>query len=116
MVRPEEEIEGIPSLLSYNRLSPDYVTLRNSFLDFSEKLGFPMNDSQVSIDSSILWPKLHMMLNKNQKSYQSEPLAVFQTHHWGIALESVTEMKDGSKEPFPREKVLAALIKTIYLR
>jgi hypothetical protein len=99
---------------TYNRRSPDYFNLLQGFTDFSEKLGFPMNDSQVSLERALLWPPLNKILNAHQEPIEVHTLAVFQTHHWGIALEQVTNMKDRSLDPFPRETMLSSLVQSIY--
>lgn len=108
------EAEGTYTPYAYNRRSPDYFNLRDGFMEFSEKLGFAFNDSQVSLERALIWPRLNTLFNDKQPPLEAYTLAVFQTHHWGIALEQVVNLKDRSLDPFPREIMLSSMVQSIY--
>lgn len=101
---------------SYNRRSPDYFNLLQSYFQFDRDLQIPLNDSQVGLHKAVFWPQLSPLLNKNQLPFTATHLGVFQTHHWGLTLEVVTPMQDQSTEPFPRLRLLEALTATIFLK
>lgn len=75
-----------------------------------EKLtGVSLNDSQVAVHQSLFLPNIISKLNPANSGLSMKPLAVLETHHWGVSLQVVNKMKDGRLNPFPREKALLAL-------
>ncbi len=109
--------------LGYNPNSPDDQMLGQNWLQFTQvALPQPLegnlaNDSQVTIYKTIFWPRLIAELNPANAGLQASPLAIFGTHHWGLALPVVNKIADFKKQnvlaknPFPR----AALLKSIAL-
>jgi pimeloyl-ACP methyl ester carboxylesterase len=77
--------------------------------------GISINDSQVGADTARFWPKLSTMLNPNQSPLSVTYLGILGTSHWGLALEEVTRLRDGKKNPFPRVALLKALAATVAL-
>lgn len=75
-----------------------------------EKLtGVALNDSQVAVHQSLFLPNIISKLNSANTGLNIKPLAILETHHWGVSLQVVNKMKDGRLNPFPREKALLAL-------
>ncbi len=71
--------------------------------------GVSLNDSQVAVYQSLFLPEVIKNLNPQNAGLSMESLGLLETHHWGVALQVVNKMKDGRKNPFPRERVLLAL-------
>jgi hypothetical protein len=110
-------IDKETSKFSYNLSTVDYKNLYGSYSTFlSLGKNFDNNDSQVSLHKSTFLPQIAKALNPAQGEYQAKALALFHTHHWGLTLRSVTQVKAGAgeqTEPFPRlillESSLAAM-------
>ncbi|MGZ3744567.1 MAG: hypothetical protein ACXWRA_12235, partial [Pseudobdellovibrionaceae bacterium] len=106
------------SKFSYNLSTVDYKNLYGSYSSFlSLGQNFDNNDSQVSLYKSTFHPQIAKEMNPSQEEYQAKALALFHTHHWGLTLRSVTQVKAGAgeqTEPFPRlfllESALSAMI------
>jgi hypothetical protein len=75
--------------------------------------GISLNDSQVSVPQSAVLPKVIESLNSANHEMVFDNLGILGTHHCGVALQTVNEMKDGRVNPFPREAVLKALAATV---
>lgn len=71
--------------------------------------GVSLNDSQVAVHQSLFLPTIISRLNSTNTGLVIKPLAILETHHWGVSLQVVNKMKDGRLNPFPREKALLAL-------
>ncbi len=75
-----------------------------------EKLtGVALNDSQVAVHQSLFLQNIIVKLNPANSNLYFKPLAILETHHWGVSLQVVNKMKDGRLNPFPREKAILAL-------
>ncbi len=97
------------SVVSYGVDTADYRTLLSGYRDFAKTTGLALNDSQVAVHKSMFWPELHARINPAQEPMNIKFLGVLGTHHWGLALRVVSEMKDGEINPFPREDLLKAI-------
>jgi hypothetical protein len=102
-----EQIAASP--FSYNLNSPDYRFLLQSYRELRDGCGFGVNDSQVTVQKARLWPELNTLLNPAQPPLKVHFLGVLAADHWGMALQAVSKMSDGTVNPFPR----AALCKAI---
>jgi hypothetical protein len=111
MVDPEKnetESEIFHSNEGYSDSLDDQSLLGNQRA-YEKLTGVALNDSQVAVYQSLFLPKLIGSLNPQNAGLNMKPLALLETHHWGAALQVVNKMRDGRKNPFPREKVLLAL-------
>ncbi len=98
----------LPKLLDYK------FSLRN-FRHLKKISGTALNDSQVCISKAVFWPKLIEHLNPKQAALDTCLLGILGTHHWGLAIPIVIQMKDRSKDPFPRVPLLKALAASVAL-
>jgi hypothetical protein len=113
---------------AYNPGSPDDLSLIQNWTDLSnvkigpEYAGVPLNDSQVAIYKSMFWPRLIASLNPANRGMQTSSLGIVGTHHWGMALPIVVQVKkigleNGPglmlKNPFPRAALMKSLALTI---
>lgn len=89
--------------------SLDDTSLLGNKRTYEEVTGVGLNDSQVAVHQSLFLPGVIAGLNPANRGLRIEALGLLQTHHWGVALQSVNKMRDGRLNPFPREKVLWAL-------
>lgn len=96
------------SQVGYND-SLDDKLLQSQRRTYAKNTGFQLNDSQVALHQSLFLPQVIANLNDKNSHLKIENMAVLQTHHWGVAMPSVSEMKDGRLNPFPREKILISL-------
>lgn len=116
VLRPNETAKAI-SKFSYNTDSVDFPKLLGSYNSLKDLGELVNNDSQVSLHKSIFHPALITYLNPNQPEFKTEVLGVFHTHHWGLTLKTVTQIKDGALnetvEPYPRKALLEAVISSL---
>jgi len=111
--------------LGYNPGSPDDTMLAGNWQQFRDVQlpapfkGSPTNDSQVTVFKTMFWPQLIAQLNPANRGLIASPLAVFGTHHWGLALPVVNKVSktrpEGvlDKNPFPRTAVMKAIALTV---
>ena len=92
----------------YNDSLDDKSLLENQRA-YTKATGVSLNDSQVAVYQSLFLPEVIKNLNPQNAGLSMETLGLLETHHWGVALQVVNKMKDGRKNPFPRERVLLAL-------
>lgn len=125
----EKDSELATNRYAYNPGSPDDNGLLQNWLDYkavgisSEYAGVALNDSQVAIHKSIFWPQLIATLNPNNGTINSTALAILGTHHWGMALPIVVQVRrlgpivgdSGLMEtnPFPRAALMQSIALTI---
>ena len=122
MADPSSEL--VNNKWGYNPGSPDDVGLIKNWQDFQkvavggEYAGTALNDSQVAIQKTVFWPQLIASLNPANTGLRSTELAILGTHHWGLALPIVTQVRklgpdDGpgllKTNPFPRVALMKAL-------
>jgi hypothetical protein len=103
----------------YNPGSPDDKGLLKNWSDLSnvkiggDYAGVTLNDSQVAIYKTVFWPDMITSLNIRNAGVRSTPLAVVGTHHWGMALPIVAEVRASSglltRNPFPRAELLYSI-------
>ncbi|RYZ75555.1 MAG: hypothetical protein EOP05_07520 [Proteobacteria bacterium] len=98
----------------YSRSYDDKSLLQNH-RDYTRVSGVTLNDSQVSVAQAMFLPGVIRSMNPYQAPLKITNLGVMSTHHWGMALQVVSEMKDKRLNPFPREAVLKALAGQIVL-
>lgn len=98
----------------YSRSYDDKSLLQNH-RDYTRVSGVVLNDSQVSVAQAMFLPGVIASMNPYQAPLKITNLGVMSTHHWGMALQVVSEMKDKRLNPFPREAVLKALAGQIVL-
>lgn len=91
----------------------DDKSLLGNHSKYQTMTGLSLNDSQVSVPQSVFLPQVIESLNAANNQLIFDNLGVLGTHHWGVALQTVNEMKDGRINPFPREAVLKALAATV---
>lgn len=111
MVDPEQsdiEREIYEAREGYNDTLDDRSLLGNK-RTYQDVTGVALNDSQVAVYQSLFLPTMIAQLNPANAGLNIETLGLLQTHHWGVALQTVNRMRDGRLNPFPREKVLLAL-------
>jgi hypothetical protein len=111
MPDPDKEPMGdeiSKSKRSFDSSSSDYVHLLASARALFQASGALCNDSQVTVEKARFWPRLPQLLNPAQPAMRTRFLGVVGTHHWGIALKTVSKMSDGAVNPFPREALLRA--------
>lgn len=108
------DLEAFDGGWGYSRRSFDDLFLLQSRIDY-EKLAVAVNDSQVSIPQATFLPKYAEALNPANRGMRSVLLGACGTHHWGMALQVVNEMRDGRRNPFPREIFLRSLADKISL-
>ncbi len=96
-------------------LSADDKTLLQNSIDYKTVSGVALNDSQVAIAQAMILPKFVEKLNPENAGLTSSFLGTCGTHHWGLALRTVTPMKDGRLNPFPREALLKSLAAKVVL-
>lgn len=106
--RSEFEKQLFLSPYSYGRGYDDKILL-DGHSDYLKLSGVALNDSQTSIAQSMFLPGVIKSLNPKQGELDIRNLGVMNSHHWGLALQVVNEMKDGRVSPFPRTAVLKAL-------
>jgi pimeloyl-ACP methyl ester carboxylesterase len=95
--------------------SYDDKSLLQNHRDYFRLSGVNLNDSQVAVAQAMFLPNVIQGLNPRQQPMMIENLGVLSTHHWGLALQVVNEMRDKRVNPFPREAVLKALAAQIAL-
>jgi hypothetical protein len=106
----------------YNPGSPDDIGLLKNWADFTkvfvagEYAGVNLNDSQVAIYKTGFWPGMIATLNLKNSGVKYTPLAVVGTHHWGMALPIVTEVRRAlggngplKRNPFPRTELMYSI-------
>ena len=93
---------------SYGRGYDDKILL-DGHRDYLKLSGVTLNDSQTSVAQSMFLPGVIKSLNPQQAPLDIRNLGVVNSHHWGLALRVVNEMKDGRVNPFPRTAILKAL-------
>ncbi|MBL7689552.1 MAG: hypothetical protein JNJ49_16060 [Bdellovibrionaceae bacterium] len=112
MASPSESAVGrmsFESPLTYaNRAVEDVFLLKNRN-DYVTASGLRLNDSQVGVPQAMFLPKVIENLNPELRGIRTEFLGVMGTHHWGLALPIVFDMRDGRKNPTPREAMLKAM-------
>lgn len=89
--------------------SLDDKSLLENKRTYEQLTGVSLNDSQVAVHQSLFLPNVISKLNPANSGLILKPLAILETHHWGVSLQVVNKMKDGRLNPFPREKALLAL-------
>ncbi|MGZ3772829.1 MAG: hypothetical protein ACXVCY_14565 [Pseudobdellovibrionaceae bacterium] len=81
-----------------------------------EFVGSRINDSQVDLYKTHLWPSVAGELT-NGHCFDSKIVGVARTHHWGLALPYAFTNLDADKKPipnpFPREVLVKALVDSI---
>ena len=87
----------------------DFQALLQSYRMIADYTGVALNDSQVGLHRSKLWPLLHRQLNPSQENYQVTNLGVLGSHHWGISFPVAFKGQSGRVNPFPRNLVLKSL-------
>ena len=112
MASPSESAIGrmsFESPLTYaNRAVEDVFLLKNRN-DYVTASGLRLNDSQVGVPQAMFLPKVIENLNPELHGIRTEFLGVMGTHHWGLALPIVFDMRDGRENPTPREAMLRAM-------
>ncbi len=111
MVDPEQSASAksiFDSQSGYNNSLDDKSLLENQRA-YTQVTGVSLNDSQVAVYQSLFLPEVIKNLNPQNAGLSMESLGLLETHHWGVALQVVNKMKDGRKNPFPRERVILAL-------
>lgn len=103
------------SPLGYANHAVEDVFLLQNRNDYVKISGLRLNDSQVGVPQAMFLPKVIENLNPALKGIQTEFLGVMGTHHWGLALAIVFDMRDGRENPMPREAMLKALAGKIAL-
>ncbi|MBY0472542.1 hypothetical protein K2X30_15365 [bacterium] len=98
---------------AYNPNLVDFRSLSDNYRDFKKYSGIALNDSQVSPYKVKFWPEFGKTLNPNQPPYEASFLGVLGVHHWGMALEIVSDMKSKELDPYPRMALLRALMATV---
>jgi hypothetical protein len=105
------------SALGYAGGSYDDISLLQNHLSY-EKLppGLALNDSQVSVAQAAFIPGVIASLNPANAGLHTKFLGVAGTHHWGMALREVNEMRSGTSiNGYPRAAMLRALATQILL-
>jgi hypothetical protein len=81
-----------------------------------EFAGSRINDSQVDLYKTFLWPSVARELT-NGHCFDSKLVGVARTHHWGLTLPYAFVNVDAQKKPianpFPRDVLLHALVDAI---
>jgi hypothetical protein len=111
MARPDAsdlEKDAWSKGVGYNSSVDDKNLLQNR-LDYEDKSGITLNDSQVSVAQTMILPNAAAKMNPANAGLNDSYLGTVGTHHWGLALRVVTPMADGEMNPFPREALLKAL-------
>jgi len=113
---------------AYNPGSPDDLSLVQNWTDLSnvkvgpEYAGVALNDSQVAIYKTMFWPRLIASLNPANTGMKTSSLGIVGTHHWGMALPIVVQVKKIGSEsgpglmltnPFPRTALMKSLALTL---
>lgn len=98
--------------VGYNGTLDDEMLTKNQ-QKYQGMTGISLNDSQVSVAQSAFIPEAIEKLNSSNSNLQFDNLGVLSTHHWGVALRTVNEMKDGRVNPFPRKELMKALAATV---
>ena len=97
-----------------NRSFDDLMLLQNA-RDYTAVSKVAVNDSQVSVPQTKFLPSVIAQLNIKNAGLKTADLGIASTHHWGLALRVVNEMRDGRQNPYPREALLKALAAKINL-
>lgn len=90
-------------------LNFDDTYLLQGRLDYESQTAIGLNDSQVASIQASFVPGAMERLNPRNRDLKTKFLGVMGTHHWGLALQVVNEMRQARKNPFPREALLKAL-------
>jgi pimeloyl-ACP methyl ester carboxylesterase len=93
---------------SYNSDSVDLSMLYTSYRDIADGAGAPYNDSQVTTKDATFLVERVLNLNPEQLPFRAIDLGTVNTHHWGIALKSVS-----AENPFPRRALLMSLLTAV---
>jgi pimeloyl-ACP methyl ester carboxylesterase len=93
--------------------SADDENLHANYDKYAEAAGMKFNDSQVALHRMLFPAPVLESFSAAHKNLQGELLGIFATHHWGIALQRVTNESDN---PFPRSAFLKSLATLIAYR
>ena len=86
----------------------DYRIQRGLQLESFEQWGARLSDGTADLDMTQFNPERHMSLNKEQKAYTAEHLAIFAADHISVWIGSTSADKDKAN-PFPRDAIVKSL-------
>ena len=103
------------SLAGMDLESVDYEMLLNQFNIIYNQTGVALNDSQVTIQRTRLWPELSVLVNPSQPIYQTTFLGALGTHHWGVTFDYFNASTPKMINSFKRPELILSLAQAISL-
>ena len=87
----------------------EYGFLRSSYYYSYEANKNKLQDGFIGLQEATFHPRLHMKLNKKQKTYKAIELGVFATHHTALVHDGIANIDEDSFNPLDRDSMLKSL-------